>query len=191
MEEIWKEIKGFDGRFSISNFWRVRQNKGQYITLQKHVINYEEKILVPITWQSRYLRIDLNLNRKKHMRLNTYIHKLVAEYFIGERPEGYDIDHIDGNYLNNRADNLRYVTSIENKHNPNTINKRTYKKFTDEERLQLSIRMKEVMNRPEVKEKLRKKHNMSKEGSEKLRQLAIERNIRSRLLSRTSGMTLI
>ena len=47
------------------------------------------------------------------------------------------------------------------------------------------------MNRPEVKEKLRKKHNMSKEGSEKLRQLAIERNIRRRLLSRTSGMTLI
>lgn len=175
MEEIWKEIKGFDGRFSISNFGRVRQNKGQYVTLQKHVINYEEKILEPTTWQSRYLRIDLVLNRKKYMRLNTYIHKLVAEYFIGERQEGYEIDHIDGNYLNNRADNLRYVTRRENLLNPNTINKRTYKKFTDEERLQLSIKMKEVMNRPEVKEKMRKKHNMSKEGSEKLRQLAIER----------------
>ena len=56
------------------------------------------------------------------MRLNTYIHKLVAEYFIGERPEGYEIDHIDGNYLNNRADNLRYVTRRENLLNPNTPN---------------------------------------------------------------------
>ena len=181
MEEIWKEIKGFDGRFSISNFGRVRQNKGQYITLQKHVINYEEKILVPITWQSRYLRIDLHLNRKKRMRLNTYIHKLVAEYFIGERPEGYEIDHIDGNYLNNRADNLRYVTRRENLLNPNTPNGYKGKHLSKEERLKISIKTKEAMERPEVKEKLRKKHNMSKEGSEKLRQLIIKRNIMRRL----------
>ena len=42
---------------------------------------------------------------------------MVAEYFIGPRPEGYVIDHIDGNYLNNKADNLRYVTQKENMNN--------------------------------------------------------------------------
>jgi hypothetical protein len=43
-----------------------------------------------------------------------YIHHLVAETFIGKRPEGLVIDHIDGNKHNNRADNLRYLSNVEN-----------------------------------------------------------------------------
>lgn len=124
MIEEWKEIKGFDGRYSVSNYGIIRQNEITYTTLQNKIIHHEEKILEPFIWQSRYLRIDLINNKKdKRYRLNTYIHKLVAEYFIGERPEGYVIDHIDGNYLNNRADNLRYVTQKQNINNPNTKSK--------------------------------------------------------------------
>ena len=124
MIEEWKEIKGFDSRYSVSNYGRIRQNEIIYTTLQNKIIHHEEKILEPFIWQSRYLRIDLKNNKKdKRYRLNTYIHKLVAEYFIGERPEGYVIDHIDGNYLNNRADNLRYVTQKQNLNNPNTKGK--------------------------------------------------------------------
>ena len=124
MIEEWKEIKGFDGRYSVSNYGRIRQKEIIYTTLQNKIIHHKEKILEPFTWQSRYLRIDLINNKKdKRYRLNTYIHKLVAEYFIGERHEGYVIDHIDGNYLNNRADNLRYVTQKQNLNNPNTMGK--------------------------------------------------------------------
>jgi hypothetical protein len=43
-----------------------------------------------------------------------HIHHLVAETFIGKRPDGLVIDHIDGNKHNNRADNLRYLSNIEN-----------------------------------------------------------------------------
>lgn len=43
-----------------------------------------------------------------------YIHELVAEQFIGLRPEGYDIDHVDGNRSNNHYTNLEYVTHSEN-----------------------------------------------------------------------------
>lgn len=171
MQEIWKEIKGFDGRFSVSNFGRIRQNKLVYISLCNRKYNYEEKILEPCLWQSRYLRIDLQCHRKgKAYRLNTYIHKLVAEYFIGERPEGFVIDHIDGNYLNNRVDNLRYVTRSENAYNPNTYSKMIGRKVTDEQRKYISLRTKEAMQRPEVKAKMHKKHNMSEENRMKLRQ---------------------
>lgn len=43
-----------------------------------------------------------------------YVHDLVAEQFIGPRPEGYDIDHVDGNRSNNHYTNLEYVTRQEN-----------------------------------------------------------------------------
>lgn len=124
MKEEWKEIKGFDGRYSVSNLGRIKQNETVYITVQNKIIYHDEKIIEPFTWQSRYLRIDICNNRKgNRIRLSTYVHKLVAEYFIGPRPNGYVIDHIDGNYLNNRADNLRYVSLSENINNPNTKSK--------------------------------------------------------------------
>lgn len=124
MVEEWKIIEGSDGLFSVSNYGRIRQNHYEYISLLGHKIIKEEKIIQPSTWQSRYLRVDIqNCRKDKRFRKAVYIHKLVAEYFIGPRPEGYVIDHIDGNYLNNRADNLRYVTQKQNLNNPNTKGK--------------------------------------------------------------------
>ena len=50
----------------------------------------------------------------KRQRKTIYIHTLVAETFIGVRPEGQVIDHIDGNKSNNDVSNLRYTTVAEN-----------------------------------------------------------------------------
>jgi len=54
-----------------------------------------------------------------------YIHKVVAECWLGAKPEGYEIDHIDRNSLNNHYTNLRYVTKSEQMLN------RTYSSFMD------------------------------------------------------------
>ena len=50
----------------------------------------------------------------KRQRKTIYIHTLVAETFIGVRPEGQVIDHIDGDKSNNNLSNLRYTTVAEN-----------------------------------------------------------------------------
>lgn len=54
---------------------------------------------------------------KKYKRKNHLIHYLVAQHFIGERPVGLVIDHIDRNKLNNNVENLRYVTQQINSTN--------------------------------------------------------------------------
>ena len=50
----------------------------------------------------------------KRSKKTIYIHTLVAETFLGLRPEGMVIDHIDGNKDNNALSNLRYTTVSEN-----------------------------------------------------------------------------
>jgi len=42
------------------------------------------------------------------------VHELIARAFIGDRPTNYDIDHINGDRLDNRPSNLRYVTRSQN-----------------------------------------------------------------------------
>ena len=128
--EIWKPVKELEEYYEVSNLGRVKQLPRctqQSKTGRKY--NVEEKIIKPFIWQSKYLRVDLQVCRNKiRKRRATYIHTLVAEAFIGERPKGYVIDHIDTDIYNNRADNLRYVTIKENLNNPLTqLKRKNYK----------------------------------------------------------------
>lgn len=59
--------------------------------------------------QCGYPRVAVGKNRQP-----IHVHKLVAEAFIGHRPQDMTVDHLDGNKLNNHATNLEYVTRAEN-----------------------------------------------------------------------------
>ena len=63
--------------------------------------------------------VDLR-NHKAGKRSNARVHRVVLETFVGPCPAGMECDHKDGNCLNNRLDNLQWVTSKENKANPNS-----------------------------------------------------------------------
>ena len=47
-------------------------------------------------------------------RQQKYVHRVVAETFISGIPSGYVVNHIDGDRLNNRSDNLEIVSASEN-----------------------------------------------------------------------------
>lgn len=58
-----------------------------------------------------YLKVALCRN---HVAVTKYVHDLVAIAFIGSKPEGMQVRHLDGNKDNNAAHNLAYGTPAEN-----------------------------------------------------------------------------
>ncbi len=62
----------------------------------------------------KYMYVSIN---GKHLLK----HRVIWEAFMGEIPEGMQIDHIDTNKFNNNLSNLRLVTDKQNKNNPLTI----------------------------------------------------------------------
>ena len=110
-EEIWKEILWSDGRYSISSLGRVKSN--DFIVEQKNgkKMLHKGRILSQEEINSGYMIVSMSLNS---CHFNKLVHRLVAEAFCDNYSEDLDIDHIDCNKKNNRADNLECVTRHEN-----------------------------------------------------------------------------
>ena len=104
MEEIWKDIKGFEDKYQVSNLGRIK-------SLKDKNGKYREKILKQCITQKGYLSIYLSLESKKY----TYtIHRLVAQTFIPNTENKPQVNHIDGNKSNNIVSNLEWCTNSEN-----------------------------------------------------------------------------
>jgi hypothetical protein len=69
------------------------------------------KILKPSSAGRGYRKVSLC--KEGHVS-HAYVHHIVAEAFIGERPTGHEVAHLDGNASNNRIENLVYATHAEN-----------------------------------------------------------------------------
>jgi HNH endonuclease/NUMOD4 motif len=96
--EYWKPVVGFENYYLISNtgkLWSVRK--------KLYRVGFDDT--------RGYLNVTLSLDDKTY---NRRIHRMVIEAFVGHRPTGLDINHIDGNKRNNRISNLEYVTRAEN-----------------------------------------------------------------------------
>lgn len=109
--ECWKPIKGYEGRYEVSNTGRIRSHVGKRV---------------------RYLRLSTIRNGYQVAKFSTngesktmLIHRIVGAAFLcdsGEIPSGLQIDHINGIRYDNRLDNLRLVTHRENHRNRHAIN---------------------------------------------------------------------
>ena len=104
MKEEWKDIKGFEGAYMISNHGRV-------LSLPRHGSRTTEPVLRSISLtKDGYPKVRL-LYRGKDKTVR--VHRLVAEAFI-DNPCGKEtVNHIDGNKENNRADNLEWADRHE------------------------------------------------------------------------------
>ena len=82
---------------------------------------------------TEYWCVQINI---KHKVRKVFLHNAVAECWLGEKPIGLQVDHIDRNSLNNHYTNLRYVTRSEQMLN------RDYSKFMDTCLFNLSVQNK-------------------------------------------------
>ena len=107
-EEVWKPIPGYEGFYEVSNVGRV---KSLFRTDVRGKTVFE-KILVP-GFNKRWGRMQVRLCKNGDEK-TWKIHSLVAHAFLGRQLAGMDVNHIDGNKLNNCVENLEYCTRSEN-----------------------------------------------------------------------------
>ena len=108
--EIWRDISEFKGFYQISNMGRVRRI-ADYSNQNSHWKLKEPRILNNRVSSTGYLRVVLSINGKHYDR---YIHRLVANEFV-DNPYGYkEVNHLDGDKTNNKADNLEWCTRSQN-----------------------------------------------------------------------------
>lgn len=113
MQEIWKDIKGYEGIYQISNHGRIKSFKQ----------NSEGYILKNTNKYGWYFTVNLVKGKARETKR---IHRLVAEYFIPNPTGKPQVNHIDGNKQNNHVSNLEWVTSKENMHHCATLNPHLY-----------------------------------------------------------------
>lgn len=108
MNENWKEIAGYEGKYEVSNFGRVR-SMPRIDTTGRHLPMRVQKLVIFNT--NGHLRAALSWACKTKRES---VHRLVLQTFLGPCPAGMQACHNDGNPKNNRIDNLRWDTPKAN-----------------------------------------------------------------------------
>ena len=111
MEEIWKDVKGYEGKYKVSNLGRVKSLKRTVAHGGSKTRTFPETLLKTNKVAFDYLQVSLYKEGKRKCR---YVHNLVMEAFVGEKKKGYEVNHKDEDKNNNTLENLEYLTAKEN-----------------------------------------------------------------------------
>lgn len=101
--EAWKDIEGFNGKYQVSNFGNVRS-----FSKWKN-----GKLLKPGMTSTGYFYVNLVKDGRNSVTQKR-VHRLVASAFIENARSFPEVNHKDGNKLNNNVDNLEWVSREEN-----------------------------------------------------------------------------
>lgn len=107
MEEIWKDVVGYEGIYQVSNVGRLKRLFDKRYTRGDGGKVRKSMFLTGSKDEDGYYRVCFNVDNHK-----TYfsVSALVAAAFIGDRPEGFLVCHNNGKRDDNRVENLRYDT---------------------------------------------------------------------------------
>ena len=104
MKEIWRDVKGYEGLYQVSNCGRIK-------SLPRNGTIKAERILKQTIDSTGYLIVGLHKNNKAK---KVCVHWVVANAFIPRRENDEVINHIDGNKYNNKLSNLERCTQSHN-----------------------------------------------------------------------------
>lgn len=136
-KEIWKDIKGYEGLYQVSNLGQIYSY-------------YTNRLLTPSFSEGGYLRIMLYKNKTRY---TIHIHKLVATAFLPDRTtfksmpdevrssidlDNLQVNHKDEDKTNNRVDNLEWCTHKYNAHYGTAIIRRVVKQSISIEQFDLN-----------------------------------------------------
>ena len=117
VSEVWLDIPNFSN-FQVSNFGRVKSKakcwtigNGATRKVGEFELKYSKEYQGGRHDGPYYKRVKLQQDGRIRQ---VEVHTLVAEVFIGPKPIGYQVDHIDRDTLNNNVSNLHWVTPSQN-----------------------------------------------------------------------------
>jgi hypothetical protein len=110
--ETWKSVAGFAGRYEVSDTGDVRS----LITIDSRGNRRVPKVLAKCDEVKRgvVIRQRVTLMGDNNSRHQKKVHELVASAFLGPKPSGMVVRHLDGHAYNNAASNLAYGTDFDN-----------------------------------------------------------------------------
>lgn len=113
--EIWKDVRGYEGIYVVSSHGRIASLNRVQKDKNGREVRYKGKMLLPQPNSNGYLRVQL---KRKGVTECCFVHRLVAFHFVeNPSPDCYSIvNHLDGDHLNNKADNLEWTTILGNNH---------------------------------------------------------------------------
>lgn len=111
--ETFKWIPGLEGKYDVSDQGRVRSYCARNSHVRNAVSEYPRIVLrQQVVKHNGHLSVGMRNSNGKG--INPYVHRMVALAFIGPRPVGMEIRHLNGNAKDNRLSNIVYGTHSAN-----------------------------------------------------------------------------